>query len=134
MIRRELVIFLIVGVAAVLVDFLTYHGLVNFQVMEVDIAKLTGFLTGTIFAYFGNRFWTFSQRSRAKGSAWRFATLYAFTLGANVLTNAISLKLLADMTLAFQVAFVLATGVSASLNFLGLRLFVFKSIIKTEFL
>jgi len=128
MIKRELVIFLIVGASTVLVDFITYLGLIEFQVMDVDMAKATGFLVGTLFAYFANRFWTFGHKSHAPGSAWRFAVLYASTLGANVLINALSLKLLADTSVAFQLAFLLATGVSASLNFLGMKLFVFKPI------
>ena len=85
MIKRELVIFLIVGASTVLVDFMTYRGLIQFQVMEVDMAKATGFLVGTLFAYFANRFWTFGHKSHASGSAWRFMVLYASTLGANVL-------------------------------------------------
>lgn len=128
MIKRELVIFLIVGASTVLVDFITYRGLIDFQVMEVDMAKATGFLVGTLFAYFTNRFWTFGQKSHKPGSAWRFSALYASTLGANVLINALALKLLADMAVAFQLAFLLATGVSASLNFVGMKLFVFKPI------
>jgi len=132
MIKRELVIFLIVGASTVLVDFITYLGLIEFQVMDVDMAKATGFLVGTLFAYFANRFWTFGHKSHLPGSAWRFSALYASTLGANVLINALSLKLLVDMPIAFQLAFLLATGVSASLNFLGMKLFVFKPIPEPE--
>ena len=128
MIKRELVIFLIVGASTVLVDLMTYRGLIQFQVMEVNMAKATGFLVGTLFAYFANRFWSFSHNSHAPGSAWRFMVLYVSTLGANVLINALSLKLLADTSAAFQLAFLLATGVSASLNFLGMKFFVFKPI------
>ncbi len=132
MIKRELVIFLIVGASTVLVDFMIYRGLIQFQVMEVDMAKATGFLVGTLFAYFANRFWTFVHKSHAPGSAWRFSALYASTLGANILINALALKLLADTAVAFQLAFLLATGVSASLNFLGMKLFVFKPIPASE--
>jgi len=132
MIKRELVIFLIVGASTVLVDLMTYRGLIQFQVMEVDMAKATGFLVGTLFAYFANRFWSFSHNSHAPGSAWRFMVLYVSTLGANVLINALSLKLLADTSVAFQLAFLLATGVSASLNFLGMKFFVFKPIPTSE--
>ncbi len=132
MIKRELVIFMIVGASTVLVDFITYRGLIDFQVMEVDMAKATGFLVGTLFAYFANRFWTFGQKSHKPGSAWRFSALYASTLGANVLINALALKLLADMASAFQLAFLLATGVSAALNFLGMKFFVFKPISEPE--
>ena len=128
MIKRELAIFLIVGVSTVLVDFISYRGLIRFQVMEVDMAKAAGFLVGTLFAYFANRFWTFGHNPHVPGSVWRFSALYASTLGANVLTNALVLKLLADMAIAIQLAFLLATGVSACLNFLGMKLFVFKPI------
>lgn len=128
MIKRELAMFLIVGVSTVLVDFISYLGLIGFQVMEVDMAKAAGFLVGTLFAYFANRFWTFGHNPHVPGSVWRFSALYASTLGANVLTNALVLELLADMAIAIQLAFLLATGVSACLNFLGMKLFVFKPI------
>ena len=59
MIKRELAIFLVVGATTVLVDFVTYRSLIGFEVMVVDMAKTIGFLAGTIFAYFANRFWTF---------------------------------------------------------------------------
>lgn len=132
MIKRELVIFLIVGASTVLVDFITYRGLIQFQVMEVDMAKATGFLVGTLFAYFANRFWTFGHKLHAPGSAWRFLVLYASTLGANVLINAFSLKLLADTAAAFQLAFLGATAVSACLNFLGMKFIVFKPLSSPE--
>lgn len=133
MIKRELVIFPIVGASTVLIDFISYRGLIGFHVMEVDMAKATGFLIGTLFAYFANRFWTFGHKTLAPGSAWRFSALYASTLGANVLINALALKLLADVATAFQLAFLLATGVSACLNFLGMKLFVFKPIPASEY-
>jgi putative flippase GtrA len=132
MIKRELVIFFIVGASTVSVDFMTYRGLIECQVMEVDMAKATAFLVGTLFAYFANRFWTFGQKSKAPGSLWRFVVLYSSTLGANVLINALSLKLLADTAAAFHLAFLFATGVSASLNFLGMKFFVFKPILTSE--
>jgi len=126
MIKRELAIFLVVGALTVLVDFVSYRGLIEFEVMAVDMAKATGFLIGTLFAYFANRFWTFGHKPHVPGSAWRFAVLYASTLGANVLINSLALKLFADAVAAISLAFLVATGVSASLNFLGMKFFVFR--------
>jgi putative flippase GtrA len=126
MIKRELAIFLVVGCLTVLVDFVSYRGLIRFEGMDVDMAKATGFLIGTLFAYFANRLWTFGHKPHKPGSAWRFAALYASTLGANVLINSLALKLFADATIAIQLAFLVATGVSASLNFLGMKFFVFR--------
>ena len=128
MIKRELVIFIIVGLSTVLVDLMIYYGLIQFQVVEVDMAKATGFLVGTLFAYFANRIWTFGHRSHRQGSVWRFLFLYGSTLSTNVLINSLALKLLVDTTATFKLAFLLATGTSACLNFLGMKFFVFKPI------
>jgi putative flippase GtrA len=127
MIKRELGIFLIIGSLTVLVDFGAYRSLVWFGVTGVDMAKAIGFLVGTLFSYFANRFWTFGNNSRVSGSLCRFAALYGATLGANVLVNSLALKLFADTISAVHLAFLLATGISATLNFLGMKLFVFKS-------
>ncbi|MBI5922478.1 MAG: GtrA family protein [Betaproteobacteria bacterium] len=126
MIKRELGIFLIVGSLTVLVDFGAYRSLVWLGLAGVNMAKAIGFLAGTIFAYYANRFWTFGHKPHAPGSMWRFAVLYGTTLGANVLVNSLALELFAKATAAIQLAFLFATGVSAALNFLGMKLFVFK--------
>jgi putative flippase GtrA len=132
MIKRELGIFLVVGTLTVLVDFLTYRGFVWSQLLNVDVAKAVGFITGTVFAYFANRFWTFGHKPHAAGSVWRFALLYAVTLIANVEINALALEKLAGSLSVVQVAFLIATGISATMNFLGMKLFVFKAISATE--
>ena len=124
MIKRELGIFLIVGSLTVLVDYLVYRGVIW---VGVDVAKGIGFLTGTLFAFIANRFWTFGHKSHAPGSAWRFIFLYLSTLLVNVAVNALALKVMTDTMTAVRLAFLIATGVSASLNFLGMKFFVFKS-------
>ena len=132
MMKRQFTIFLIVGGLTVLVDFICYRGLIGFQFMEVDLAKATGFLAGTLFAYFANRFWTFGRKPHLPGSAWRFAVLYATTLGVNVLINSFVLKMFADLDVALLFAFLLATGFSAGINFLGMKFFVFKPVPELE--
>ena len=132
MIRRELVIFLIVGATTVLFDFAIYSALVGYKVLEVDMAKAVGFLFGTVYAYFANCFWTFSGKIHHLRSVWRFAVLYSSTLGINVMVNALALKLLLNVTVAIQLAFLLATSVSACLNFLGMKFLVFKPIATPE--
>lgn len=127
MIKRELGIFLIVGSLTVLVDFMVYRGLLWFDLTGIDIAKGISFLAGTVFAYFANRFWTFGHRSSASGSGWRFALLYLSTLIANIVVNALALTTLNTVPSAMQWAFLLATGVSATLNFIGMKYFVFHS-------
>lgn len=126
MIRRELAVFLVVGVLTVAIDFVSYRGLLATGWLGIDPAKAAGFLIGTVFAYFANRLWTFGHHRPAAGSALRFALLYATTLAANVAVNAVLLAVLADWSYALQLAFLVATCVSAALNFLGMKLFVFR--------
>lgn len=132
MIRREILIFLVVGTLTVLVDFLTYRTLLWLGFVGVDISKATSFIVGTLFAYFANRHWTFGHKQHAAGSLYRFLVLYMLTLGANVWINAIVLELLKMMPWVIQLAFLTATGVSATLNFIGMKLFVFKADLAKE--
>jgi putative flippase GtrA len=132
MIRRELLVFLVVGSLTVLVDFLTYRGLLWSGWSWTAGAKAAGFLAGTVFAYFANRAWTFGHRTHRPGTAWRFALLYAVTLGANVAVNATALGLLWGTAFAVQLAFLAATAVSTCLNFAGMKLFVFRAVVHPE--
>ncbi len=97
------------------------------ELFSVYIAKAGGFVIGTLFAYFANRFWTFNNNLYARGSFWRFIILYSITLAANVIVNSVTLQNLTNTTSSLQKAFLLATAVSALLNFLGLKFFVFKN-------
>mgnify|MGYP000066233871 CR=1 FL=1 len=125
MIKRELLLFLVIGSLTVLIDFFAYRGLVWGELMGINTAKAVGFLIGTVFAYFANRIWTFGKADHAPGSAWRFIALYTVTLGSNVLLNAAVLMLLGQSEWVIQLAFFMATGVSAVLNFIGMKWFVF---------
>jgi len=56
----------------------------------------------------------------------QFAVLYLTTLGVNVLTNHSVLNILPPGEDALACAFILATGLSAALNFLGMKFWVFR--------
>lgn len=125
--RKEVLRFLVVGFTTVAIDYLTYRLLVR---LGADYApgKATSFIVGTVFAYFANRFWTFGGHGTtpAPGSVPRFAILYGTTLLCNVAVNSVVLHVLAGFPFALQGAFLVATGVSATLNFLGMKYLVFK--------
>lgn len=131
-IKRELGIFLIVGLLTVGIDFLSYHGFMYvkpFGIESINIAKGFGFVSGTIFAYFANRFWTFNQQTTSSGSVYRFVIVYILGLAANIGVNHLSINWFSSPTIALDItlliAFILATGVSAALNFIGMKFFVF---------
>lgn len=125
MIRRELAVFLLVGGSTVLIDYASYEVLGRVLAVPVDLSKAVGFLLGTVYAFFANRTWTFGHQGSARQSAWKFALLYATTLGANVGVNA-ALLYPAWCALPRSWAFIGATGVSATLNFLGMKYLVFR--------
>ncbi len=123
--RVQLRRFLLVGSTTVLVDFATYSAMLAAG-LGIDPAKGLGFIIGTIFAYLANRHWTF-EAGQAEGRLPRFLALYLTTLVVNVGVNAGLVASAGTATLALGFAFVMATGVSASLNFLGMKYIVFRS-------
>lgn len=131
-IKRELGIFLIVGLLTVGIDFLIYRSFIHLQpfgLYSINISKGFGFIGGTIFAYFANRFWTFNQQTTGAGSVFRFVMVYILGLIANIAINYLCIEWFSIPALAMEytllIAFILATGVSASFNFIGMKFFVF---------
>ncbi len=117
--------FLVVGTTTVLVDLASYSFCLWLAV-GIDPAKGIGFAVGTIFAYVANRLWTFSARGGAD-RVFRFAALYLSTLVVNVAVNAAMVWLGGTTKPALAAAFVVATGLSACLNFLGMKFLVFRA-------
>lgn len=131
-IKHELAIFLIVGLLTVTVDFLLYRGILYikpFGFENINATKGFSFIGGTIFAYFANRFWTFNHQIARTYTVLRFIVVYIVGLLANIFVNDLCITWfrtffnLAEMSIIL--AFVLATGVSATLNFIGMKFFVF---------
>jgi putative flippase GtrA len=131
-IKRELAIFLVVGLLTVGIDFVIYRGFLYFKpfsLEDINIAKGIGFIGGTLFAYFANRFWTFKQQTTSSGSVSRFALVYILGLLANIAVNYLCIYWFSNPAIALDytllIAFIFATGISATLNFLGMKFFVF---------
>ncbi len=118
--KKELKRFLIAGFSAVGTDLVTYYILLNF--LSHDVAKAISFLFGTIVAFVINKYWTFEKHDKSYKEVVQFTILYTITLGANVVTN----KFVLEQTDSILFAFLVATGVSTVLNFLGQKFWVFK--------
>lgn len=126
MIKKELTAFIVVGILTVLIDLAVYRGFVLFDLLQINGAKAMGFVAGMIFSYFSHKAWTFSHKHHKSGAAWRYVLLYASTLGVNVVVNAYALLIVNEFEYAVLLAFLLATGFSTVLNFIGMKYFVFK--------
>lgn len=118
--KKELQRFLVVGFSAVGTDALVYFILINF--LNTEISKMLSFVSGSFLAFLLNKIWTFENSSSVKPQIIKFAVLYISTLVINNYTNSMVLELFNNTLFAFLVA----TGVSTVLNFLGQKFWVFK--------
>ena len=114
--------FAAVGLGAVAVDFLSYLLLLAAGV-PTGPAKGAAFLIGAGFAFVVNGTFTFGSRLTG-GALLRFAVVYAVGLAVNVGLNAAVLAVL-DVGWERTPAFLVATGASATWNYLGMRHFAF---------
>ena len=119
---KEVIRFAISGVGAVLVDFITYHTLID--LFTYPLAKGLSFLSGSVVSFTANKYWTFEKKEKSGIEVIKFYSLYLFSLGVNVLLN--SLVLSYDINLV-NVAFLIATGASIVINFTGLKYWVYRA-------
>ena len=119
-IKRELNKFLVAGLSAVGTDLLVYYLLLNF--LNYEVSKGISFLTGSVVAFIINKYWTFNKPKISYKEMIKFGVLYSITLGLNIMTN----KIVLDYTSLVLLSFLIATGVSTILNFVGQKWWVFK--------
>jgi putative flippase GtrA len=125
MISRQLNIFIIIGISSTFLNYSIYSGLF-YQGISTPISKFVGFVSGMVFSYFGNKIITFNDNRKSLSITWRFVLVYATGAVHDVGVNEIILFGLDELSYKREIAFVFATLVSATVNFLGMKLFVFK--------
>ena len=117
--------FLIVGTTTMFVDLAAYQ-LLLWPGVPVDPAKAVSFITGAVFAYLANRAYTF-RATHSAATFLRFWLVYLTNLVINVAVNAGVLWVLRGVPGRIILAFGVATALSALLNFLGMKYFVFRA-------
>ena len=116
----EVARFIRVGLVTVGVDYACYMALLWLGV-SIAPAKAAGFICGAVFAFYANRTITFRALGRRHAALW-FATVYLASLVSNVAVNKVVLMVFPQ---AITLAFLVATGVSATMNFVGMKYLVF---------
>ena len=119
LLEYEVARFLIVGGTTVLIDFVFYFILIYIG-FDTSFSKGVSFSVGTIFAYFANRNYTFKSSTRGFFRFTVFTLLYLSTLVVNVASNETVLKLTSHINGSLMIAFLVATSLSAYLNFKGM--------------
>lgn len=138
--KKQLVKFTLIGLLAVSVDLLCYFILLNtlpeklFQTVGNEaVSKSISFMCGMTVTYFFNKFWTWKKKDRSQKRLVKFGILYGIALLINVGTNSGFLYILhqyrnlVDLPFKYLIAFVGASGLSASVSFMGQKFWVFKS-------
>ncbi|MDC3298615.1 GtrA family protein [bacterium] len=117
--------FILVGSAAFFLVNVLYITLVLLGLAIIP-SSMIAYISGTIFAFFLNRRFTFQSKSKASVFEFgKYAALYFVTLAFNTLVNWFLLKLIADIQYGFVIAFAISTMLSALVNFVGLKMLVF---------
>jgi len=116
--------FIIVGSSTVILDLFFYFLLVSFGLL-LSVSKGISFTVGALFAYVTNKNYTFQHENYGLLQFGLFIFLYIFTLIVNITTNELILFFFDKMYFSLILAFFLATFVSATLNFLGMKYIVF---------
>lgn len=117
--------FVVTGGFSAIVDYGLYILLNDAFGVQLDLAKIIGWIAGTTTAYLLNRRWTFqAPPSRARLAAvW---ALYITTFVAQVGINHILVASLDDTPWRKPVAFVIAQGTATVINFVVQRAVIFK--------
>ncbi|MCO6494569.1 MAG: GtrA family protein [Bacteroidetes bacterium] len=143
--QKQVIKYIIIGISAVLVDLIVYYG-TSFFIASLSIAKALGFIVGSFYTFFLNKFWTWKDKRKTGVSQLsKFFAIYGVSLLINVAVNEFFLTTLPNFELYLQInkplqedffnftlqldklaAFCLATIASAIWNFFGQKYWVFK--------
>ena len=118
---REVLRFLVGGGTAVVVDFCIYRLLLFFS-WNMDIAKMISFICGAGVGFIINKFWTFERKQFVIKEVLKYVALYICTGVINAIVNRCTLSVINIQIIGF----LMATGVSTVLNFLGQKYVVFE--------
>lgn len=125
MLLQQLKRYIMTGGVATLIDFCVYSSLLYFG-MDFSYAKALSFLTALSFSYNGHRRWTFQSHGNLQRII-AFIVLYISSFVLNILSNAFMLELLGtDTKIKILAAFVVSTGLTAVLNFIILKFYIFR--------
>lgn len=116
----ELCRFGVGGGSAVLTDFVGYLVLKNMT--DVSVAKGISFVLGSIVGFVINKLWTFGSRRFSWQEIFRYIALYAVSATVNTAVN----KGVLNISRSTLLSFLVATGVSTVMNFVGQKFFVFR--------
>ena len=114
------------GLIAVALDWGAFFVLIHFCGISPSISKPISFLVGTIFAFYYNGLFSF-QSNLGKSQFIRHLILYTFSMSINFIIFTLSMRFSPTFLVPKSLLGLgLATSISTTINFVGMRNWVFK--------
>jgi putative flippase GtrA len=126
-VRHQFSSFMLGGLIAVTLDWSAFFVLIHFCGISPSISKPISFLVGTIFAFYYNGLFSFHS-DLGKSQFIRHLILYTFSMTINFIIFTLSMRF--NPTFLVPKSFLslgLATSISMTINFIGMRNWVFRS-------
>ena len=124
-ISSKFIIFLMGGVLSFSLDWISFLIMITFFGIEFNISKLISFLLGTLFAFYFNSRFTF-RKNLYIINFYKFLSIYFFSMTINILIfSQFSSRDLPNLELRIFMGLLIATTASASMNYFGIKYFVF---------
>ena len=119
--KNKIFRFLVVGGCSTLIDFIVYM-LLSIR-LDINLAKGISMIVSSIFSYFANKNFTFSNKDKTTIS---YLLRFYLVFGANFCTN-LSINYLIFSNTGYKLlAYVAATACGMTANYLGQRFIVFE--------
>ena len=123
--KRESIIFLIVGITAVFTDVTTYILLIKIT-RNFTFSKSISFILGAICSYFGNKVFTFQTKTK-KLTPILFSITYTSSLLINIFINNYTLSFFEIKSpIIIFLAFFISSLFSATFNYITMKFLIFK--------
>lgn len=140
---KQLTKFIISGLIAVGVDFIVYFALS--QYLDINLSKGLSFCSGMFVTYNLNKYWTWRQNDKDNKRLLLFSALYLVAMVINIAANHYAFDMLPNSEFISSIrnssgalnelitikidkvlAFIVATGISATFTFIGQKYWLFK--------
>ena len=117
--------YVAVGGSAVLLDFIIYRSVI-FTLGLITLAKVIGYISGTVYSFCVNRTFTFKCNNFYYRQIVAYVAVYIASMFINVAINSIGLFLLGDGEMGVNTSFTIAAVITSVFNFVCIKKFVFK--------
>lgn len=118
--KIQILKFIISGLLCALIAYIIFIILFNIIHIYYLMSSIISLFLGTIVSYILNTYWTFSNKTTYVNIV-KYFILYTIT----TIISVIFLKIVVNFGINVNIGQVFAIGISATLNFISLKLFVY---------